>query len=105
VPYSCEELNGFPKLHPLSQEVCSDNLNLHRQTQAGGGTTEYFARTLVTDHGFRQLPLELHEISRSEQLPMHHRDPFDRLLIAQAMEIGAVAVTNDAHWQYYPLKV
>lgn len=69
------------------------------------GATEDFARTLVTEHGFRQLPLELHEISRSEQLPMHHRDPFDRLLIAQAMEVDAVAVTNDAHWQKYHVTV
>jgi PIN domain nuclease of toxin-antitoxin system len=69
------------------------------------GATEDFARTLVTEHGFRQLPMELHEICRTEQLPMHHRDPFDRLLIAQAIEVGATAVTDDPHWRSYPLKV
>lgn len=36
---------------------------------------------------------------------MHHRDPFDRLLIAQAIEAGATAVTDDPHWKSYPLKV
>lgn len=69
------------------------------------GATEDFARTLVTDHGFRQIPLELHEICRTEALPAHHSDPFDRLLIAQALEAGAVAVTSDARWREYPVKV
>jgi len=69
------------------------------------GATEDFARTLETEHGFRQLPLQLHEIVRTEQLPDHHRDPFDRLLIAQAMEIGATAVTDDPRWKDYPLTI
>jgi PIN domain nuclease of toxin-antitoxin system len=69
------------------------------------GATEDFARTLVAEHGFRQLPLELHEICRAERLPMHHRDPFDRLLIAQAIEAGATAVTDNSQWQQYPVKV
>jgi len=69
------------------------------------GTTEDFARTLVTQHGFRQLPAELHEICRTETLPHHHGDPFDRLLIAQAIEMGATAVTDDLRWSDYPLKI
>ena len=69
------------------------------------GHTEDFARTLVTDHGFFQLPLELHEIARTEQLPMHHRDPFDRLLIAQAIEAGATAITDDPEWSKYPVSI
>jgi len=69
------------------------------------GATEDFARSLVTEHGFRQLPIELHEICRTEKLPMHHRDPFDRLLITQAMELGATAITDDPHWKKYSLKV
>lgn len=69
------------------------------------GATADFARTLVTEHGFRQLPVELHDICRAETLPMHHRDPFDRLLIAQAIESGAIAVTDDKHWQNYPVQV
>jgi len=69
------------------------------------GATEDFARTLATEHGFQQLPLELHQISRTEKLPMHHRDPFDRLLIAQAIELSATAVTNDPNWRAYPVSV
>jgi len=69
------------------------------------GHTEDFARTLVTDHGFSQLPLELHEIARIEQLPLHHRDPFDRLLIAQAIESGATAITDDPEWSKYSVSI
>jgi len=69
------------------------------------GSTEDFARTLATEHGFRQRPLELHEIGRTESLPDHHRDPFDRLLIAQAAENGAIAVTDDPRWRNYPITV
>ena len=45
------------------------------------------------------------DICRTESLPNHHADPFDRLLIAQAIEIGAIAVTDDARWLKYPVKL
>ena len=69
------------------------------------GKTDDFARTLITKHGFRQLPVELHEICRTESLRDHHRDPFDRLLIAQAIETGSIAVADDERWKDYPIKV
>ncbi len=64
-----------------------------------------FARTLQTNHGFQILPVEVTDVCRVEKLPSHHRDPFDRLLIAQAIEHGAVAVTDDPKWKPYPVKV
>ncbi|MGF1656177.1 MAG: type II toxin-antitoxin system VapC family toxin [Verrucomicrobiales bacterium] len=64
-----------------------------------------FARTLVIDHGFHQLTLEITDICRLEKLPHHHRDPFDRLLIAQAIEQGAIAVTDDPKWESYPIRI
>ncbi|NJL70299.1 MAG: type II toxin-antitoxin system VapC family toxin [Candidatus Competibacteraceae bacterium] len=69
------------------------------------GELEDFARTLATEHGFRQLPVRLDEICRLESLPAHHRDPFDRLLIAQCIENDVVAVTNDPRWSAYPVQV
>ena len=69
------------------------------------GALEDFALTLESAHGFRRLPLELHEICRMESLPLHHRDPFDRLLIAQCAEQQATAVTNDPRWKPYPVEV
>ena len=68
-------------------------------------STEDFSRSLVEGHGFRQISLSLNEICRMEVLPDHHRDPFDRLLIAQALVNEAIAVTDDAQWKNYPVKV
>ena len=36
-------------------------------------------------NGIMQLPIELRHIGRVQDLPFHHRDPFDRLLIAQCL--------------------
>nr|WP_292601419.1 type II toxin-antitoxin system VapC family toxin [Mesorhizobium sp.] len=43
---------------------------------------------------------ELHA-TRLEHLPLHHRDPFDRLLIAQAQIEGLTLVTADRHFSAY----
>ena len=64
-----------------------------------------FSRQLQEDHGFRQINIEPEELDRLQILPQHHRDPFDRLLIAQALETGAIAITNDRHWKKYRCKV
>lgn len=69
------------------------------------GSLEEFVRTLRQDHGFVLWPLEVSHFSRLETLPHHHGDPFDRLLIAQAMETGATAITDDAAWRKYKVKI
>ncbi len=69
------------------------------------GTVEEFARTLEADLGFRQLPIEPTHLGRLSRLGPHHRDPFDRLLIAQAIETGSIAVTNDVNWKKYRVKI
>jgi PIN domain nuclease of toxin-antitoxin system len=43
----------------------------------------------------RLLPLELSHVTRVSDLPWHHRDPFDRLLVAQAAAEGLTLVTRD----------
>ena len=64
-----------------------------------------FSRQLQEGHGFRQINIEPEELDRLQILPQHHRDPFDRLLIAQALETGAIAITNDRQWKKYRCKV
>ncbi len=39
----------------------------------------------IAANDFRILPIDFNHINRIDSLPFHHRDPFDRLLIAQAM--------------------
>jgi PIN domain nuclease of toxin-antitoxin system len=69
------------------------------------GDLAEFARDLEGKHRFRLLGLETPQVVRLEKLPRHHGDPFDRMLIAQAIEIGATAVTDDPHWKKYPVKL
>lgn len=47
------------------------------------------------------LSITLAHIDRVGSLPFHHRDPFDRMIIAQAMEEGLTVVTRDRHFQAY----
>jgi PIN domain nuclease of toxin-antitoxin system len=44
---------------------------------------------------FQALPITLEDAERAGRLPPHHRDPFDRMLVAQAMRLDAVIVSRD----------
>ena len=41
----------------------------------------------------------------TERLPLHHKDPFDRMLIAQALMGGMAVVTGDRVFAAYPVRV
>jgi PIN domain nuclease of toxin-antitoxin system len=69
------------------------------------GSLDEFSRTMQEELEISLLALEVPHLVRLETLPDHHRDPFDRLLIAQTIEMGAVAVTNDRAWRSYPVKI
>ncbi len=51
--------------------------------------------------GFSELPLTWNHASRLAELPMLHRDPFDRLLIAQAIDEDLTLITADAQISKY----
>ena len=51
------------------------------------------------------LPITLAHAAAVEHLLPHHRDPFDRLLIAQAMAEGLTIVTADSQFQRYPVRL
>ena len=52
-------------------------------------------RNLIIDHQFRLLGIELGDIDQLSKLPSHHRDPFDRMLAAQALRRHCSLVTKD----------
>lgn len=56
---------------------------------------------LLNQNGFELLPITFHHTRRLLTLPMHHRDPFDRLLIVQSMVENLLLVTADAHIHQY----
>ncbi|MFN0137439.1 MAG: type II toxin-antitoxin system VapC family toxin [Phycisphaerae bacterium] len=51
------------------------------------------------------LPIALHHIDALSRLPNHHRDPFDRLLIAQAIHEGLTIVSSDQAMAKYAVPV
>lgn len=52
-------------------------------------------------YGFRILPILPEHTERLINLPDYHNDPFDRLLIAQAMAEAITIVSVDAHFDLY----
>jgi PIN domain nuclease of toxin-antitoxin system len=60
---------------------------------------------MVTGSGFTELPVTLAHAERLAMLPRHHRDPFDRMLIAQALAEGATVVTHDVQFKPYRVPV
>lgn len=61
-------------------------------------------RALMDRAGFRPLPLEFDVPARLSALPRFHGDPFDRLLVAQALHHGLTLVTGDAAIRRYPVE-
>lgn len=57
---------------------------------------ELFIRMQQQALGFHLLPISLEHAARVATLPMHHRDPFDRLLVAQALTENMPLLSADA---------
>ena len=56
---------------------------------------------LVGADDFTELPMTLAHASRLQQLPPHHGDPFDRMLVAQALTERATIVSHDRALESY----
>jgi PIN domain nuclease of toxin-antitoxin system len=56
---------------------------------------------LALDTGFTELPVKGEDCYPLVNLPWHHRDPFDRLLIAQAQSLPAYLLTTDGVLSQY----
>ena len=50
-------------------------------------------------------PLALTHVLALDALPFHHKDPFDRLLIAQSISEGLIVVTADSQFSAYSIKL
>ncbi|MDG4766830.1 type II toxin-antitoxin system VapC family toxin [Solwaraspora sp. WMMD406] len=55
--------------------------------------------------GFKELPITADHAIVAARLPMIHRDPFDRMLIAQAQHEGSTIVTRDAEIRKYEVSI
>jgi PIN domain nuclease of toxin-antitoxin system len=60
---------------------------------------------VIEDAGFIRRPLGFEEAALLVHLPRHHSDPFDRMLIAQALHDGIPIVTCDEHIARYQVQI
>ena len=60
---------------------------------------------LVAQNGFLSLPVTVRHGDLLRELPLHHPDPFDRLLIVQALEEGLTILTSDRAFEPYRVPV
>ena len=59
-------------------------------------------RRALLDGGWQELPVQAHHALAVAALPLLHRDPFDRLLLAQASADGLLLITADQQLAAYP---
>jgi len=59
-------------------------------------------RRALLDGGWQELPIAASHVLAVAQLPLFHRDPFDRLLLAQASADGLLLLTADSQLAQYP---
>ncbi|HEV2642322.1 MAG TPA: type II toxin-antitoxin system VapC family toxin [Candidatus Elarobacter sp.] len=60
---------------------------------------------VLEPNGFRELPVTMRYAAATATLGMHHRDPFDRILVTQALVEDCILVTADRRLARYGVKV
>nr|WP_242523262.1 type II toxin-antitoxin system VapC family toxin [Thiocystis minor] len=66
-------------------------------------SADVFVQQQCQGHLIETLPLEAKAVFHLSRLPDHHRDPFDRMLICQAIEHGLTILTADKLIIQYPV--
>ena len=64
-----------------------------------------FITSELSSNGVQVLPITLDHVLRLESLQIHHRDPFDRILIAQSLEENIPIVSSDPLFARYPVEL
>ena len=67
-------------------------------------TLEDYIEQHVRSNNIKILDIELSHVIRVENLPFHHRDPFDRLIIAQAIEEKLPIISKDNFFDKYDIQ-
>jgi len=109
-------LSGDTSLGHQSQEFIADTTNqinisaatvweIEIKRQLGKLTAPQDIETIVERCGFLPLPIALFHAQQAGRLPAHHRDPFDRMLIAQAQAEGLEIVTSDSAFLEYGIRI
>ena len=70
----------------------------------GAGAVALDTAGSIADQGFEELEITVDDGSRAGGLPGAHRDPFDRMLIAQALARGLVLISNETIFDRYGVR-
>jgi len=109
-------LNGHPSLSKKSQAAIADGKNLvfvsavvvwEIRIKEALGKLEIprnFKRVLDSQP-FKMLDITVEHAHAVRDLPLHHRDPFDRMLVAQAKVEGFTLVTHDVRLKKYKISM
>lgn len=74
--------------------------------QAIGKLEEYAdLAAAISERGFQELPITFRHAVAMRELPPHHKDPFDRMLIAQARTENLTVVTHDRRFESYDVQL
>ncbi len=69
------------------------------------GDLDGFMAQQIAANGFEVLAIKLNHALRTYSLPGHHKDPFDRILIAQAMSEGLALLSGDRDLAAYKVRI
>lgn len=69
-----------------------------------GYTLLELAITIPSKYGYESLPITPQHLDTLSRMPLHHRDPFDRLLVAQALVEGLPLVSSDTMLDTYGIE-
>jgi PIN domain nuclease of toxin-antitoxin system len=100
---ACEDLANQLYLSVVSAWESQITRQLNRLQL--GAPLDQMIRGQQSANNLRIMPVELQHIYILDGLPLHHSDPFDRLLIAQAKAEQAWLVSGDSRFQSYPIDV
>ena len=109
-----------PELSPIARAHILDSTNevylsavsvweIARKYAQGGISLPSHPSTLIPavrkESGIESLSLTETDALAAEKLQLFHKDPFDRMLIAQALMGGLAVVTSDRAFEPYPVRV
>ncbi len=90
------------EISPASYWEIAIKINIHKYSL--NQPFQPFFEVVLTTYGFHILPVEIRHAAILTSLPLHHRDPFDRLIIAQAIADAIPIVSADTTFDKYPVK-
>jgi len=90
---------SLASLWEMAIKTANGKLPSYARLIANGPT---FLEDSLRDSNFTFLPIVLRHALAAAALPQHHRDPFDRMLIAQALDEGLILITSDRVFARYP---